>query len=364
MKVWHLLGALVLALTLALVASCGDNVSDDDSGPKNVPFTPVPTNTPVPKLCGNGQVDAPFETCDEPDTSACTGGTVCVCCTCLSADEGVGLGDRTFTLARPASKFLSTGLAGSDVSVDPWLLGPLLLRAGRPNPNMPPDVLFPDDNCTTPAPPLSEVTEAACSASLVLAEDGLIGFNDPIQGTFCGKLFAENSVGFVDCDGGTAHAVTMSVDSMGASDEGPTTYCRNQGEVLGGPGAATLRLDKAVLIRVPLQPEGPLAAADLCPTLNYDDPFDPAQIARYNISLADILVGPVVLTTQTSEGMVLNPLGAATVLLPPVPGQNFLCPSFTETDGAGGLVGDIAGLDNPLAGGDTLNALLMFDSNP
>jgi hypothetical protein len=62
--------------------------------------------------------------------------------------------------------------------------------------------------------------------------------------------------------------------------------------------------------------------------------------------------------------MVLNPLGAATVLLPPVPGENFLCPRFSETDSPGGFVGDIAGLDNPLAGGDTLNALLMFDRNP
>jgi hypothetical protein len=276
------------------------------------------------------------------------------------------LGERTFSLARPASKFLSTGLAGSDVSNDPWLTGPLVLRAGRPTPCDPPSAEFPDDNCTMPPPdPLLGTPE--CSATLELAEDGLFGFNDPIQGTLCVKFFAAGSVGFIDCDGGSAHAATMAIDSMGAADEGPIQYCRNQGDPVGGPGAATLRIDHTVSIRVPLgTAPGSTArpAAELCPLLNYDEPFDPDQIAEYNISPADIIVSPLLLTTQSSQGEVQNPTGSATVLLPAVPGENFVCSRFTETDGPGGLVGNIPGLDNPLAGGDTLNAFLLFDRNP
>ena len=361
MERWHLLGVSLLALALCFLPSCGDSGASGDGGPRNVPFTPLPTATPVPKLCGNGVVDSAVgEQCDLPDTSACSAGQSCVCCLCLG--DGEDLGDRTFTIARPRSAFLSTGLAGADISVDPWLTGPLVFHAGRPNPDAPPDVEIPDNNCPVAPGPLP--AEASCSAELTLAQDGIFGFNDPIQGTFCAKFFAEGSTGFIDCDGGTAHNVDVSIDSMGAADEGPIMICANQGDPSsGGPGAATLSLMRTVSIRVPFNGVASRPAAEICPTLNYDNPFDPGQLEEFNINPADILDSPAVLTTARGTGIVLHPLGSANVQLSSVQAENFLCSRWTETDSPGGFITDLPGLDNPLAGGDTMNAFLLFDMN-
>jgi hypothetical protein len=368
MKLWRLLGALVAALAVALIASCGDNVGGShDSGPRNVAFTPRPTVPPPPNVCGNGCIDSESgEDCDlgtdetpqcapQPN-GGCPEGKSCVCCVCL--EEGETLGERTFTLAKGARKFLSTGQNGSDISREPWLPGPLLLSAGRPDPDQPPDPMFPDDNCETPPGPFP--ITSACSAPLSLAEDALFGFNDPLGGTFCAKFFAEDSTGFIDCDGGTAHAASVSIDSMGTGEPGPLMICRNQGPPVGGPGAATLRIARTVSIRV--QPQNPVPKAeDLCPQLNYDDPFNGNP--GFEIKPADILVAPIILTTQTSEGEVINPQPPSPRLLSPSAGENFLCSQFAEPDSNGGLIGDLPGLDNPLAG-DTMNAFVLFGRSP
>jgi hypothetical protein len=367
-KLWHLAGALGVALGLALIASCGDSFdADPDEGPRNVAFTPLPTLPPPTILCGNGCIDtAAGENCDlgtdempecppQPN-GGCADGTTCVCCVCL--EEGETLGERTFTVARPASQFLSTGQGGTDVSRDPWLMGPLVLGAGRPDPELPPDPMFPDDNCEVEqAPPFPST--AVCSAPLSLSEDTIIGFNDPISGTVCVKFFAEGSTGFIDCDGGSAHAVNMSIDSNGPGEEGELMICRNLGLPTAGPGAATLRIARTVNIRV--QPQFPVPRAeDLCPMLNYDDPF--GGNPGFDINPADILVAPIVFTTQVSAGEVLNPQPPSPTLLPPAAGENFLCAGFTETDSPGGLVGNLPALDNPLVG-DTVNAVILFDRN-
>jgi hypothetical protein len=367
MKVWHLLGALVAALAVVLIVSCGDNVSDDDSGPRNEAFTPRPTVPPPPNVCGNGCIDSDSgENCDlgTDETPACSPqpnggcpeGKTCVCCVCL--EDGETLGERTFTLARPASQFLSTGQGGTNIAQDPWLMGPLVFSAGRPDPDQVPDPMFPDDNCETPPGPLP--ITAVCSAPLSLTADALFGFNDPLGGTFCAKFFAADSTGFIDCDGGSAHAVNVSIDSMGAAEPGPLMICTDVGMPIGGPGAATLRIARSVSIRV--QPQSPIAtAADLCPLLNYDDPFNGNP--GFDINPADILVAPLVLTTQTSTGEVLNPQPPSPTLLSPSRGENFLCSQFAEPDANGGLVANLPGLDNPLAG-DTMNGFVLFGRNP
>jgi hypothetical protein len=94
--------------------------------------------------------------------------------------------------------------------------------------------------------------------------------------------------------------------------------------------------------------------------LNYDDPF--GGNPGFDINPADILVAPIVFTTQVSAGEVLNPQPPSPTLLPPAAGENFLCAGFTETDSPGGLVGNLPALDNPLVG-DTVNAVILFDRN-
>lgn len=361
MERWHFLGVLLMGVGLVLLQACGDPGGTDDGGPRNVPL-PSPSPRPtVPILCGNGVVDDSVgEECDPPQIGGCGAEQSCVCCLCLEDDEE--LGERIFTIARPRSAFLSTGLAGADISVDPWLTGPLVLKAGRPDPNLPPNIEFPADNCPTPPGPLP--AQAVCSATLTLAADALFGFNDPIQGTFCAMFFAEGSQGFVDCDGGTAQNVEVTVDSMGPADEGPLMICRNQGDAgAGGAGGATLRLARTVSIRVPFNGVAARPASEVCPLLDYENPFDPAQIAEFNISLADILDSPAVFTSRASRGLVLNPLGSTSVELSSASAENFVCSRFAEPDAPGGFIADLPGLDNPLAQGDTMNAFLLFGRN-
>ena len=110
------------------------------------------------------------------------------------------LGARTLSLRRPQSAYLSTALGGADISVDPWLEGPLLLEAGRPDDMLP--------------------SEDRCSATLRLRDDAVLGFHDPIQDVVCIRLFAAGSEGFIDCDGGRSTDVDVTIDSHGAGEAG------------------------------------------------------------------------------------------------------------------------------------------------
>jgi hypothetical protein len=130
--------------------------------------------------------------------------------------------------------------------------------------------------------------------------------------------------------------------------------CSNQGMPIAGPGAATLRIARTVRIRV--QPRNPPPLAEeLCLELNYDDPFNGNP--NFDINPADILEAPLVLSTQSSGGEVLQPQPPVPIVLTPSAGENFRCGQFTEADGTGGLIGNLPGLDNP-------NGFVLFGRNP
>jgi hypothetical protein len=303
--------------------------------------TPTPTATPDERpICGNGSVDPNFgEECDPAATAnpACSGGERCVCCLCLEDEET--LGERTLTVRRPQSAYLSTALVGSDISVGPWLAEPLVFEGGRPDDMLP--------------------SEDRCSATLRLRDDAVLGFHDPLQNVVCIKLFADGSEGFIDCDGGRPADVDISIDSHGAGEEGEIVFT-DSGST-GQPGAAKLRIARAVTIVVPPPLPNSSDPAEICPRLNYDDPFDPSQIKRFNIDLANITVLPIVLTTGTTQGTIHNPIQGGREFPLTVSGESFRCDAFSLTDGPGTLVGNSPKLDDPLAGVDVMNALKLAD---
>ncbi|GIW40522.1 MAG: hypothetical protein KatS3mg076_1099 [Candidatus Binatia bacterium] len=319
------------ALALCFVVGCGSD--DDDLARPNIAFTPLPTATPVPKLCGNGVVDEEVgEECDAAGGPACSEGRSCVCCVCLGPGEELGV--REFTVERPGSTFES-----SITKADVWLTGrflpgPIRLRAGRPDPNLP--------------------GEEACTAPLVLDQDVILGFPLIDGSVLCTKIFAEGSRGAIDCDGGTAHDVLLTQDSKGDEEEDPaisdplreceaagntcfSTFdcpsgdaclpkrkcpisgeeCSSDGDcpvgevclgdaVAAGPGAASFEVARLVTInlRAILQP--PPRPED-CLGLDYDDPFDPEQVQRLQLRSFDILVTPSVFTTERATGVVFRP---------------------------------------------------------
>lgn len=356
MKVWHLLLALLVAGSFGLLASCGDS-ADDDEFPNTIAFTPLPTATPVPKLCGNGAIDAGFEECEEDNDCNTAAGESCVCCICLTDAEELGV--KEFTIARPPSRFVSTGLAGGDVSSGMWLPGPLVLTAGRPDPNLP--------------------GEAACSASMRLGQsmadgtliDGAIfGFGIIDGSTLCNMLFSDLTVeepaNVIDCDGGTAQDVEISQNSNGGSDEDPPVITTGLGDPLtAGPGAASIQLPRLVSIRIPFDPMTPnRTPADVCFGLNYENPSDPEQVAKYRLADTDITDIPIAFTTKTGTGVVTNPLlpGGTTGTTPitlSASGANFSCANWTAADGVGTLAGPLPGLDQVV--GDTVNAFILTD---
>ena len=330
--------AIVAVLACFALAACGDSTLEQKQ--RVIAFTPPPTPTPVPKLCGNGVVDDVVGEQCEADGD-CPAGKACVCCLCLA--EGETLGERVFSVARPGSQFLSTGLAGGDVSLNPWLAGPLRLVAGRPDPSLP--------------------GEEACSASLRLAEDAILGFSVLDGSTVCVKFFAEGSEGLIDCDGGTAHDVEFTQDSNGPDPEEPPVVTTGLGDpTLAGPGAATLRLARMVSINVPLAANPSRDPADVCFDLDYDDPLNPDQAARLGIDEGDVVETEIAFTTEEAVGIVTEALAGNAVkdeIRLSANGDNFLCGAWTQEDSAGLLVGGLSGLDTIV--GDTVNLFVLAD---
>jgi hypothetical protein len=347
MRVWHFLGSLAVALALGWIASCGGSFDEDpDQGMRNVAFTPVPTPTRPPNLCGNGVVDEMFgEECDTgagaPQT--CGGAESCVCCVCLA--DGETLGVKPFSISRPnGSAFFNSFIQG-DVSppTSVWLPGPLMIEAGRPDPTEPP-----------------ENPNMACSAALSLSQDAVYGFNVLDGSLVCVRLQAEGSTGFIDCDGGTPHDVQASIDSHGDGPAGPWIVEGGLGEPAEA-GALTLDIEELVNIRIPVGG----SATEICPTLDYDEPDNPEQVEQYSIDPpTDIVVERTIFTTEILHGEVLNPKGGGPTISISVEGKNLGCANWTEEDGPGTIVGPISGLDNPIAG-DTINAFILSDrENP
>ena len=321
-----------LLLVVLLLSACGQ--SPRDPVIDTVAFTPIPTLTPLPKLCGNGVVNV--ETAEECESDAdCSGNESCVCCLCLA--DGEELGGRTFSVARPPSKFLSSGLNGGDVSSGTWLPGPLQLQAGRPDADAP--------------------GEEKCSAPLSLTADAIVGFNQPL-GVACTKFFAAGSGGTIDCDGGTPHDVDLTQDSNGAGPNGPPVYSTGLGDaVAAGPGAATLRFARTVSVNIACNAQMPTCnAPSICTTLDYENP-------RATPGVTDVIEGELVLTTRNATGTILEPRQGGDALEFPVAvaGENFACSAWPQENAAGRLVGPVGALD--ALGGvlDTINMFLLED---
>ena len=214
----------------------------------------------------------------------------------------IGLGERSFTIARPESKFLTSALAGADVSTDPWLEGPIQICAG-------PDVgdgLHP----------------------IRLMQDAIFGLKVLDGSTVCVQLSAEGSEGDLDCDGGSAVDIRVTHDL-------PNNPVRESGLGLdAGTGAATLSVPVAI-VQLPVG-----SSVDDCATASFGNPFRLGMTT----GSASATVG------NTSQG------GNATIA---ATGANFDCDGWTTTDGPGALVGSFTELGT--VSGDTANALLLAD---
>lgn len=188
------------------------------------------------------------------------------------------LGERVFSIARPGSNVRVSAFPEIDVTLDPWLSGPLRLVAGAPNANG--------------------------VASLTLSEDVILGAELLDGSTFCVKVRATGSSGLIDCDGGTP------VSAMVEFQEtfGPLTRFTELGAD-SGPGAAYLLLSHF------------------------------PQLLPAGTTVADCLSFPfpgggfdAVYTTDAITGTILNPsisLGGE--------GENFDCASWNSEDGPGAL---------------------------
>ena len=334
MKFGRLLGLLLVSGCLVLAAGCGGS---NDSSSGVIAFTPAPTPTPIPKLCGNGMIDPVVGEQCEADTD-CSGGATCVCCLCLQPDQE--LGERDFSvLNNPPTEFDSSGLSGGNISVaGSWLPSVLKLMAGRPDPTLP--------------------GEEACSAPVALAEDVILGFNAIDGSVACTKVFADGSAGNIDCDGGSPQDLEYSQNSNGPGAADPPVIMTGLGDgVIAGPGAASFTVPNAVFFNLPA---GKGFTTATCMSLNYDDPLNPDQLAALGIDASKVTITPLGFTTKTGTGIVLNPKTATgmtgtTPIMLSATGMNFACGTWTMEDGPGVLVAPISGLDQVV--GDTMNMI-------
>lgn len=329
-----------LALRLMTLSACG-GVSDDEF-PVEIAFTPTPTIMVV-RDCGDGQFDPTIEVCDASATggdAACTAqGKSCLCCACLGPEET--LGTRTFSVVRPGSEFRNSVLGCTDASVNPWLAGPLEIKAGRPDPE-------------------------TCVASLELTQDVILGFIQPI-GAACLKLTAADSDGSIDCDGGTTYDVEYEQDSNGSAADSPPVVRRGLGDPTqtGASGAADLFTGTLVSILLTNPPGQPLPTVDECLAIDYDNPTSDPRIQPANVT-----VGPYALTTRNGRAIVLNPVQG----LPPgqtdincpgtgteLAGQNFSCGRFSEENSEGIFIGPLNALGQLNGALDTANIGVFAD---
>ncbi|MBI4514540.1 MAG: hypothetical protein HY699_01830 [Deltaproteobacteria bacterium] len=234
----------------------------------------------------------------------------------LSYPDGIGileeLGIRAFSIKRPGSEFRSSALFGMDVSTnspEPWLTGPLKLVAG-----------LPDSNGIAP---------------LRLAEDVIIGFRVLNGESVCFKLLAAGSQGSLDCDGGSAHDVLVTIDSHGEEPADAPVIQTGLGSD-GGPGAATLRVMQATA----QQPRDKRLSD--CPTADYGPPQ------------------PMAYTTRGATGTVINarqdPAPSLTTT-----GTNFTCDGWSRAGGNPVLVSPLVAEDAPQILVDVVNLLVLME---
>lgn len=339
----HLLAAVLfisgLALRLLTLSACGGSADNDIA--IEVAFTPTPTVLIV-KDCGDGQLGA-TEVCDASapnGAAACTAqGKSCLCCACLGDTETLGV--RTFSVIRPGSVFNNSVLGCTDVSMNPWLPGPLLLEAGRPDPD-------------------------TCVAPITLTQDVIIGFRTPV-GVACLNLIAGGSQGSIDCDGGTPYDVEFEQDSNGSAPDSPQVVRTGLGPIVdtGAAGAADLVLVNRVTINLQNAPGQPLPDASECFAINYDNPT-----ADPRIKPADVSDGPLAFTTRNGRAIVLNPVqglpaGQVDINCPGTgadfSGANFSCGRWSQEDSEGVFVAPLTALGQLGGALDTANILVIAD---
>jgi hypothetical protein len=193
----------------------------------------------------------------------------------------VGLGERSITLARPASQFFSSAAGEDDASLDPWLEGPIRICAG-------PDI-------------------GGGIHPLSLRADAVFGFQVLDGSALCVKLAAFGSEGSLDCNGGTPADVLVTQDLP----DGPVL--QSGLGVDAGTGAATLSLPVAIVAL----PAGSSAAE--CTTTSFGGAFR------------------TVLTTATASAVVTNTSQGGDASIEAT-GTNFDCEAWTTTDGPGTFV--------------------------
>lgn len=328
-----------MALRLMTLSACGGSSNDDIA--VEIAFTPTPTIVVV-RDCGDGVLGA-TEVCDASATggdAACTSqGKSCLCCACLGPEET--LGTRTFSLARPGSEFRNNILGCTDASVNPWLEGPILIEAGRPDPE-------------------------TCVAPLRIAQDTILGFLQPI-GVACLKLYAADSEGSIDCDGGTTYDVEYEQNSNGGEPDSPPVIRRGLGDPTqtGASGAADLYMVRLTSILLTNPPGQPLPAVDECLAVDYDNPTSDPRIQPANVTNF-----PWALTTRNGRAIVLNPVqgvppGEPNINCPgsgtDFAGQNFSCGRFSQEDSEGLLIGPLNALGQLGGALDTANLGLFAD---
>jgi hypothetical protein len=248
------------------------------------------------------------------------------------------------------------------------------MHAGRPDPNLP--------------------GEAACSAPITIEQDTIIGFQVPVVGFACTKIFAEGSFGTIDCDGGTAHNVEYTVDSNGTGEEfdpivrtdlgrcctaedgvtcsaEPFEICDPLADpsecvdpfpvcCVVGAGAGATTVQSPLSLTVTLVPASTLQDCNcLTDATTAEEALALCPVAADATVEVDVTVSPVALTTEIARGIVLNTSqGGADQEIEGV-GENLSCTSWDQTDSEGIFEMPLSGLDQII--GDTINMVVLGD---
>lgn len=216
--------------------------------------------------------------------------------TSIECDES-GLGQRTFTVARPGSLFTVPEAEG-DISVGDWLADPLALCAGADSGEGRHSLRLLHD------------------ANIALAVEGY---------TVCVKLLAAGSGGVLDCSGIDGHDVVSSLDAVSSAADVEIGL----GDPAGA-GSATLTL--------------PVSFRTLPATAALED----------CAALPGSGFGPMLtLTTATATGMVTNSEDAEPPVLA-VSGARFDCSQWTDAESGGALA-----TVEPLLGQPTINDTVL-----
>lgn len=351
------------------------NVVDEDVFVRLCPFpaSPTPTatatETPTPgPFCGDGVVNGEEE-CDGPDGARCGPNDACLCCLCLG--DGEELGTRTFTIERPPTTMPSSLLGGGDILLGLDVLpGPILLHAGRPEPEV--------------------AGGPSCSVPLTIEQDVVLGFPLPVGQTLCTKLFAEGSAGTLDCDGSGARNIEYSIDSNGPDEASPPEIRTGLGEccatttgemcaeppvlcdpssepaecpglypscnsVRSATGQATIIATRSLSVL--------LSSADLsdCACLDTVDDSAGALAACPGLFREAVLDTPLAFTTATATGRVVNPTQGGRPPEIAATGQAFPCTDWARPNGPGIIVAPLPLLDHLL--GDAVNILSLASAS-